>query len=227
MQKVPSAERREKRGARVFQQLAASPRAVTPTVGSHDREEGERGGRGRCAELEQLGALHQRPELLHHRPEEEEATAGWSGCSDLDLEQLAAPPRKGSSPPRAARFAGEGSGGDAEGEEQVASTAELHREEAEAEKRRAADLAVGARLLRLAWMEATGWRALLLLLAPTGAGREARRAGGVRGRWEATSFFCFFFLDWRRGTWRAAEMQKAPTPRECGMPEASAHFAGD
>jgi hypothetical protein len=75
----------------------------------------------------------------------------------------------------------------------VASTAELHREEAEAEKRRAADLAAGARLLRLAWMEATGWRALLLLLAPAGAGREARRAGGVRGRWEATSFFCFFF----------------------------------
>jgi hypothetical protein len=65
-------------------------------------------------ELEQLGALHQRPELLHHRPEEEEATTGWSGCGDLDLEQLAAPPRKGSSPPRAAGSAGEGSGGDAE-----------------------------------------------------------------------------------------------------------------
>jgi hypothetical protein len=29
---------------------------------------------------------------------EEVATAGWSDCSDLDLEQLAAVPRKGSSP---------------------------------------------------------------------------------------------------------------------------------
>jgi hypothetical protein len=49
--------------------------------------------------------------------------------------------RREGKPPRATISAGEGSGGDAEGGEEVASTAELHREEAKVEERRAADLA--------------------------------------------------------------------------------------
>jgi hypothetical protein len=99
-----------------------------------------------------------------------------------------------------------------EGEEQVASTAELRREEAEAEKRRAVDLAAGARLLRLAWVEATGWRALPLLLTPSVAGRGGE--AGRRSAWTGggDEFFLLFFLDWRRGSWRTTEMQKAPPP---------------
>jgi hypothetical protein len=68
-------------------------------------------------------------------------------------------------------------------------------------------------------------------LAPASRSRRRGKRGEAGGRSAGTvggdEFLLLFFLDWRRGTWRAAEMQKAPTPRECGMPEASAHFAGD